>query len=119
MFSENKNLKNEIEVHRQNINSANVALKNSKKETKETSYKLEKEFEQMEIKIKDLKEYKNQKIAEEKELKNKTKKADKKLKSIQEREAKHKLVRMKANKEAAVFSRNVIRFLLIISKLST
>ena len=91
-----------IEVLSKDVRSANVALKSTKKETKETNYKMEKTIAEMESKLKDLEEFKSQKLSEEKELKNKIKKADKKLKNIQEREAKHELVKVKVNREIAV-----------------
>ena len=97
--ADNKNLKAELEDIKKDLNSTNVALKSSKKETKETAYKFEKKVEQLDIKIIDLQEYKMAKVAEEKEPKGKHKKADKNLKSIQEREAKIELDRIQFEKK--------------------
>ena len=96
--AENKNLKNEIENTKKDLNSTKIALKSSRKETKDTSYKFEKKVEQLNDTIKDLEDYKVAKLSEEKELKVKLRKADKKMKSVKEREAKVELERIKTER---------------------
>ena len=92
--SENKNLKSDLENARKDLNQTAVALKSSKKETKEASDILQKKTGQLETKIKALEEFKKDKMSEEKELKAKLKKVDKKLKAVQEKESKLKLERI-------------------------
>ena len=69
------------------LNNVSIALKSAKKESKDSSHRLDKKIEGLEDKIKHLYEYKIVKESEEKNFKTKLKKADKKLKQIEEREA--------------------------------
>ena len=80
-----KILKVENEDLKKNLNSLNVALKTSRKESKDNTYKLEKKLEQLEEKNQDLLEYKMNKISDEKDLKSKSKKIDKKLKNVKDK----------------------------------
>ena len=72
-------------------NAANVALKASRKDLKDTTHRYNKKLEELENKVEELTKFKMIKNAEEKEIKNKQKKTDKKLKIIQEKEAKLKV----------------------------
>ena len=99
--AENKELKSELKSVMKNLNSANLALKTSKKENTEASQKFDKELKQLELKVKDLEYYKQTKILDEKEFKVKNKKVEKKLKSLGEREANLKLEKTKFEKKKA------------------
>ena len=96
--AENKALKNDNEAFRKDLNIANVALKTSKKESRDTSHRLDKKIEKLEENIQSLNEYKIVKESEEKDFRAKTKKADKKQKQIQEREAKLRLEKIALQK---------------------
>ena len=84
----NKILKQENEALSKDLNSASVALKSSRKDTKDVAHRYEKKVEALEDKIKVLEQYKAEKDAEQKNLNSKSKKLDKKLKTINEKEAK-------------------------------
>ena len=96
--AENKALKNDNEAFRKDLNNTSVALKTSKKESKDASHRSEKKVENLEEKIRGLNEYKIVKESEDKELRAKIKKADKKQKQIQEREAKLELEKIALQK---------------------
>ena len=57
-MSENKVLENESEDYKLEINTLQRALRNSKKEIKDVSHKLEKKIETLEDKVKDLNDFK-------------------------------------------------------------
>ena len=96
--AENKALKNDNEAFRKDLNNSSVALKTSKKESKDASHRSEKKVENLEEKLRGLNEYKIVKESEAKELRAKIKKADKKQKQIQEREAKLELEKIALQK---------------------
>ena len=97
--------KADLEEERKNLK---VALKISQRETKETSYKLEKKVVALEEKLKALEEITALHAAEGKELKNKTKKVNKKLKSIEEREAKFKVDKLTFQKVQANSEQEIV-----------
>ena len=96
--AENKVLKNDYEEFRKELNISSVALKASKKDSKDISHRLDKKVESLEEKIRCLNEYKIAKESEEKDLRAKIKKADKKQKHIQEKEAKLELEKIALQK---------------------
>ena len=98
--AENKNLKDEIDTGKKELNAANVALKYSKRDMKDASYKAEKDLVQLRDKTKDLEEFKKVKLAEEKDLKAKVRKCDKKLKSLADKEAKLEVDRANFNRKS-------------------
>ena len=96
--AENKALKNDNEAFRKDLNIASVALKTSKKESKDSSHRFDKKVENLEEKIRGLNETKIARESEEKDLRTKIKKVDKKQKQIQEREAKLELEKIALQK---------------------
>ena len=91
LAAENKASRNENEDLMKEKNAANVALKASRKDLKDTTHRYNKKLEELENKVEELTKFKMLKNAEEKEIKNKEKITDKKLKIIQEKEAKLKV----------------------------
>ena len=91
-------MKNDNEAFRKDLNIASVALKTSKKESKDSSHRFDKKVENLEEKIRGLNETKIARESEEKDLRTKIKKVDKKQKQIQEREAKLELEKIALQK---------------------
>ena len=89
--AENKALKNEKDEIVKENKAANVALKSSKKELKDSTYRFNKKVAELETNIEELTRFKVVKNSEEKEIRNKQKKIEKKLKLVREREAQLKL----------------------------
>ena len=89
--AEYKALRVEKEELCKEISHFKVALKTSRKETKDVVKNYEKKISDFEIELKDLVDYKISKTSEEKDLKIKVKRVDKRLKAIQEKEAKLEL----------------------------
>ena len=93
--AENKIIKQDKEALSKDLNSASVALKSSRKETKDVAHRCEKKVETLEDKIKVLELFKVEKDDEQRNFNSKSKKFNKKLKAINEKEAKVELEKLK------------------------
>ena len=86
--ADNKVLKQVKDTLSKDLNSASVALKSSRKDTKDAAHRYEKKVEALEDKINVLEQFKAEKDAEQRNLNRESKKLNKKLKAINEKEAK-------------------------------
>ena len=86
--AENKILIQDKETLSKDLNSASVALKSSRKDTKDVAHRYEKKVEALEDKIKVLEQFKSEKDAEQRSFNSKSKKLNKKLKAVTKKEAK-------------------------------
>ena len=86
--AENKILIQDKETLSKDLNSASVALKSSRKDTKDIAHRYEKKVEAFEDKIKVLEQFKSEKDAEQRSFNSKSTKLNKKLKAVTEKEAK-------------------------------
>ena len=86
--ADNKILKQDKDTLNKELNSASVALKSSRKDTKDAAHRYEKKVEALEDKINVLEQFKADKDAEQRNLNRESKKLNKKLKAINEKEAK-------------------------------
>ena len=90
LLADVKNLTYENDTIEKKKSDMKIDLENTRKHLKDTSHLFEKKSEQMEAKIKDLKDFKEAKMSEEKELKGKQKKLERRKRILVEKEAKLK-----------------------------